>query len=102
MGITNLPAAAWNKLNAAQLEKIVLSVLELTRVQDDRRFQLSMEQFAASNRSAMQTRFPGAFIAAVGLGATVYLAAIGQTTAATTIGTAVATLVAVIVGKKVL
>ena len=102
VNVTNLPATAWNRLSGAQLEKILLNVLELTKTQDDRRFQLSMQQFAAANRNAMHTRYLGAFIATVGLGAAVYLASIGQTTAAATIGTAVATMVAVIVGKKVL
>jgi len=102
VSITNLPATAWNKLSSAQLEKILLNVLEVTKTQDDRRFQLSMEQFAAANRSAMHTRYLGAFVATVGLGAAVYLASIGQATAAATIGTVVATLVAVIVGKRVL
>jgi hypothetical protein len=50
----------------------------------------------------MHVRYLGTFIAAAGLGAVVYLASIGQPTAAAAIGGSVATLVAVIVGKKVL
>lgn len=102
VNITNLPATAWNKLNASQLEKILLAVLELTKTQDDRRFQLTVTQLESANRSAMHTRYLGAFIAVVGLGAVVYLASIGQAAAATGIGASIATLVAVIIGKKAL
>lgn len=102
LNFTNLPTAAWSKLNSSQLEKILLNVLELTRVQDDRRFQITMEQLKAANRGAIQTRYLGGFIAVAGLAAVVYLASIGQVAAATGIGASVATLVAVIVGKRVL
>jgi anti-sigma factor RsiW len=50
----------------------------------------------------LQTRYLGAAIAVFGLSAVVYLASIGQATAAAAMGTSVATLVAVIVGKKIL
>ncbi|MGA3027683.1 MAG: hypothetical protein ABSF98_23235 [Bryobacteraceae bacterium] len=69
-------------MTGAQLEKIPLSALDLAHRQDDRRFLLAKEQFAVSNRNDTVKVCLGTVIALAGLGAVVYLASIGQATAA--------------------
>ncbi len=102
INIANPPAAAWTTLSGQQIENVLTNLLELARVQEERRFQLAKSELDTSTRRKLWALGVGATIATLGLGSVVYLSATGHETTAVAIGSVLATLVAVFLGKKAL